>query len=67
MEMIGWILKRLKTELEAGAVSNLAGLKIIFAEMEQTGFGPLVAYNNGLLTLPRRQEVLAVLNRIRKS
>ena len=67
LEMIGWILKRLKMELEAGAVSNLAGLKIIFAEMKQTGFGPLVPYNNGLLTLPRQQEVLAVLNRIRYS
>ncbi len=67
LEMIGWILKRLKTELEAGAVSNLAGLKIIFAEMEQEGFQLLVPYNNGLLTLPRQQEVLAVLNRIRKS
>ena len=65
LETIGWILKRLKTELAAGAVSNLEGLKIIFAEMESQGLQLLVPYNSGLLTLPRRQEVLAVLNRIR--
>ena len=65
LETIGWILKRLQTELADGAVSNLEGLKIVFAEMEKEGFHPLVPYNNGLLTLPRRQEVLAVLNRIR--
>ena len=65
LETIGWILKRLKTELENGAVSNLEGLKTVFAELEKKGFDTLVPYNNGLLTLPRQQEVLAVLNRIR--
>jgi predicted ABC-class ATPase len=65
LEMCGWILSRLKSDSENGSLANFEGLRLIFREIEERGFDPLLPYNNGLLTLPRLQEVMAVLNRIR--
>lgn len=65
LEMCGWILRRLKTLLETGTSSNREGLERIFADIKKEGFEAATPSNHGLLALPRIQETLAVLNRLR--
>ncbi|MGV7221661.1 MAG: P-loop domain-containing protein [Nitrospinales bacterium] len=65
LEMCGWILKRLKKLLDGNSKSNIQNLKEILKEINEKGIDSLSEYENGLLTLPRIQEVSAVLNRIR--
>ena len=65
LEMCGWILRSLKSLLENETLSNVQGLKSIFREIGDGHFDSVLPWNNGLLALPRLQEVMAVLNRIR--
>jgi predicted ABC-class ATPase len=65
LEMCGWIIRRLKKLLEDDSKTNIQVLKEIFIEIENEGIDSITEYENGLLTLPRIQEVSAVLNRIR--
>jgi predicted ABC-class ATPase len=65
LDMCGWILRRLKTLLQENSKSNIQALKEIFIEIDNEGIDSLTEYETGLLTLPRIQEVSAVLNRIR--
>ncbi len=65
LEACGWILKKLKTELLDGAKSNTVGGNLVFEKIFESGFEYLTPFNNGRLSLPRLQEVLAVFNRLR--
>ena len=65
LEMCGWIIRRLKKLLEDDSKTNIQVLKKIFIEIEDEGIDSITEYESGLLTLPRIQEVSAVLNRIR--
>lgn len=65
LETCGWILKRLKTLLEEDAFSSLDGLKEVYRQIEEKGIDSLTDYDTGLLSLPRIQEAMAVLNRLR--
>ncbi|GJL77523.1 MAG: ATPase [Nitrospinaceae bacterium] len=65
LETCGWILKRLRDGLQTEAETNIGGIQKIYEEIDENGWGALTPYNNGLLALPRTQDVLAVLNRIR--
>ena len=65
LETCGWILKRLRDLLRAGIPSNIDGIHKIYEEMDEQGLNALTPYNNGLLALPRIQDALAVLNRMR--
>ncbi len=65
LEMCGWILNRLKEVLGQGLLSNISGLKQLYEEIGENQFDNFTPYNTGLLALPRIQEVMAVLNRIR--
>ena len=61
----GWILKRLRDLLAEKELSNKEAVGKIFEEINAHGLDSLTPYDNGLLALPRIQEVLAVLNRLR--
>ncbi len=61
----GWILHRLKELQVDSDLSDVKGLKKIIADMETEGLASIAPYNTGLFVLPRLQEALAVLNRIR--
>lgn len=63
--MCGWILRSLKSLLENETLANVQGLKRIFREIGDGHFDSVLPWNNGLLALPRLQEVMTVLNRIR--
>jgi len=65
LEMCGWILKRLKTLLTKGGISNFAGLKEVYREIGERGIDSLTDYETGLLALPRIHEAMAILNRLR--
>ncbi len=65
LEACGWILKKLKEELLNGAKSNAAAANLVFEQIQESGFECLTPFNNGRLSLPRLQEVLAVFNRLR--
>jgi predicted ABC-class ATPase len=65
LEACGWILKKLKAELLDGAKSNRVGGNLVFDQIRESGFEYLTPFNNGRLSLPRLQEVLAVFNRLR--
>jgi predicted ABC-class ATPase len=65
LEACGWILKKLKEELINGAKSNSVGCDFVFEQIYESGFDCLTPFNNGRLSLPRLQEVLAVFNRLR--
>lgn len=65
LEACGWVLKKLKEELLNGAKSNMSGASLVFEQIRERGFEYLTPFNNGRLSLPRLQEVLAVFNRLR--
>jgi predicted ABC-class ATPase len=65
LEACGWILKKLKEELKNGVKSNSVGGNLVFEQILESGFEYLTPFNNGRLSLPRLQEVLAVFNRLR--
>jgi predicted ABC-class ATPase len=66
LELCGWILKQLKDMQERDAsVSNSDAIKNILATIANGELETVAPFNNGLLALPRFQDVMAVLNRLR--
>jgi len=66
LELCGWILKQLKDMQETDAgVSNNQAIKNILGEIENGELESAAPFNNGLLALPRFQDVMAVLHRLR--
>lgn len=66
LELCGWILKQLKDMQETDVnVSNSGAIKIILKKVESNELESIAPFNNGLLALPRFQDVMAVLNRLR--
>ena len=65
LEACGWIIKKLKRLLENNEFSNIENIQKIFRELQEQGIESLAPYNTGRLSLPRVQEVMAALNRIR--
>ncbi len=64
LEFCGWILKQLK-DRQNFTEKQTETVKDILKEIELQGLGSITPYNNGKLALPRYQDVLAVLNRLR--
>ncbi len=66
LELCGWILKQLKSKQETDSnVSNYEAIKRILSDIESGELESVAPFNNGLLALPRFQDVMAVLNRLR--
>jgi predicted ABC-class ATPase len=66
LELCGWILKQLKDMQENDSyVSNSTAIKCILKNVETGELESIAPFNNGLLALPRFQDVMAVLNRLR--
>jgi len=65
LEMCGWILRRLKKLMVDNSQPNIKLLGEIYNILNEEGIDSLTEYENGLLSIPRIQEVSAVLNRIR--
>ena len=65
LSLCGWVLRQLQLILNATDMSFIKGLQKIFSEIEEKEFDELTPYNDGLQALPRLQDVMGVLNRIR--
>ena len=66
LELCGWILKQFKeNQANNASVSNRDGIKNILQGIENGELESITPFNNGLLALPRLQDVMAVLNRLR--
>ncbi len=66
LELCGWILKQLKDMQETDpTVSNSDAIKVILLAIENGELESVAPFNNGLLALPRFQDVMAVLHRLR--
>lgn len=66
LELCGWVLKQLKDMQETEpTVSNFGAIKQILNTIENGELESITPYNNGLLALPRFQDVMAVLHRLR--
>jgi predicted ABC-class ATPase len=66
LELCGWIFKQLKEIQKTDpTVSNADAIKIILHTIEAGELESIAPFNNGLLALPRFQDVMAVLNRLR--
>ena len=65
LSFCGWILRQLQLNLNESNMPFVEGLKKIFLEIEKKEFDGLVPYNDGLQSLPRCQDVMGVVNRIR--
>jgi len=65
LSLCGWVLRQLQFTLSESDMSFVEGLQKIFLEIEKKEFDGLVPYNDGLQALPRLQDVMGVINRIR--
>ena len=65
LSLCGWILKQLQFTLNESDISFAEGLQKIFLEIKKNEFDGLLPYNDGLQTIPRIQDVMGVINRIR--
>jgi predicted ABC-class ATPase len=66
LELCGWILQQLKERQNKDpGMSNSEAIKNILEIIENSELESLAPFNNGLLALPRLQDVMAVLNRLR--
>ena len=65
LSLCGWILKQLQFTLNESDISFAEGLQKIFLEIKKNEFDGLLPYNDGLQTIPRLQDVMGVINRIR--
>ena len=66
LELCGWILKQLKErQKKEPGEPNREGIKNILDKIESGELESVAPYNNGLLALPRLQDVMAALNRLR--
>ncbi len=64
LEICGWIMKQVKSRQEQKGNQTQAAGEIL-KEIESLGLDNITPYNNGKLALPRYQDVLAVMNRLR--
>jgi predicted ABC-class ATPase len=64
LELCGWILNQIKARQKQEANQTQTVQKIL-KEIENGELDSITPYNNGKLALPRYQDVLAVLNRLR--
>ena len=64
LEFCGWILKQVK-DRQKRTEKQTETVKDILKEIELQGLDSITPFNNGKLALPRYQDVLAVLNRLR--
>jgi hypothetical protein len=64
LEICGWVLKQIK-DRQKQEVNQTQTVQKILKEIENGELDSITAYNNGKLALPRSQDVLAVLNRLR--
>ena len=65
LEACGWLLTALRQWLEDEPGSTVDGAACLLEKMKEQGLSIFQGYNSGLLSLPRLQDVMAVLNRIR--
>ena len=65
LSLCGWILRQLQFTLNESNMSFAEGLQKIFLEIKKNEFDGLLPYNDGLQTIPRLQDVMGVINRIR--
>ncbi|MZH03348.1 MAG: ABC-ATPase domain-containing protein [Nitrospinae bacterium] len=66
LELCGWILKQLKNMQKTDShMSNNDAIKEVLNYIENGELESITPYNNGLLAMPRFQEVMAVLHRLR--
>ncbi len=66
LELCGWILKQVKDRQKQAATRTLSQVASeILKEIETGELDSITPYNNGKLSLPRFQDILAVLNRLR--
>ena len=65
LSLCGWILRQLQFTLNESDISFAEGLQKIFLEIKKNEFDGLLPYNDGLKTIPRLQDVMGVINRIR--
>ena len=66
LALCGWILKQLKDMQGTDpTVSNNDAIKDILHAIENGELESVAPFNNGLLALPRFQDVMAVLHRLR--
>ncbi len=66
LELCGWILKQHKDMQETDpGVPNKDAIKNILETIENGELQSVAPFNNGLLALPRFQDVMAVLHRLR--
>ena len=65
LSLCGWILRQLQFTLNESDISFTEGLQKIFLEIKKNEFNGLLPYNDGLQTIPRLQDVMGVINRIR--
>ncbi|MBL7019758.1 MAG: ABC-ATPase domain-containing protein [Nitrospinaceae bacterium] len=66
LELCGWILKQLKDMQETDpGVSNKDAIKNILETIANGELESVAPFNNGLLALPRLQDVMAILHRLR--
>lgn len=66
LELCGWILKQLQDiQMTEPKMPNSEAIKNILAEIVNGELESIAPFNNGLLALPRFQDVMAVLNRLR--
>jgi len=65
LEACGWIIRKLKSVLRQQGLANRAGIEAVYRQLAEAGMDALTPFNTGRLALPRLQEVMAVLNRIR--
>ncbi|MEK9628697.1 MAG: ABC-ATPase domain-containing protein [Nitrospinota bacterium] len=63
LEICGWVINRVKENQETGGGTQ--AIREILNEIEEKGLDKITPFNNGRLALPRYQDVLAVLNRLR--
>lgn len=65
LELCGWILKQVKDRQHQNAELTQT-VQEILKEIESGELESITPYNNGMLALPRYQDVLAVINRLRQ-
>ncbi len=64
LEACGWVIYALKDWLEKNGGPSVAGVKSLLNKMEKD-VSCFLPWNNGRVSMPRLQEVMAVLNRMR--
>jgi predicted ABC-class ATPase len=64
LELCGWILKQVK-DRQAQEGKRPGIVREVLQQIERDKLDSITPYNNGKLALPRYQDVLAVLNRLR--